>query len=105
MNWVMVLTVVSLVAAMAVFVHSLVGLQRLPESRDHRPVAPVTALALAFTLIKLQVVLGVPELMPHVRELAILLWELAALVEMWILMHHYTKCRRSCDTPTKKPLD
>lgn len=86
--------------ALGVATHSLIRLSRLPVSRDHRPIAPAAALAMAYGLLKLQTVVGVPELMPGVRELAWQFWEIAMLIEVWFLVHMYTKCRSTC-TPRR----
>lgn len=102
---------VTILIALFVAVYSLIRLSSLPDVRDHRPMAPVVALALAYLLMQLQAVFNVPELMPGVRKIAWLLWHGCALLQMGFLVHLHTRCRCWIDRPpnsealdTKKPL-
>lgn len=99
MNYITVINIIVLLIAVTVMVYTLVALKGLPEARNHRPLAPVAALALAYTLLKLQTILGYPELLPEVREIAWLLWHGAVLIELGYLVWLHSKCRERCPLP------
>lgn len=88
------LSALSIVLALGVALFTLYRLQKLPYTRDHRPMAPVVALAFAFVMLQLQVVLSEHDPLPRVRDMAWLLWHMAALLEMGFLIHTHTKTRK-----------
>jgi len=91
-----VLTVVAILIAVGVVVHTLIRMKDLPTIRDHRPLAPVVALGVVYILLKLQTVFGVPEIAPGLREAAWLFWEGVTLFTMGFLVHLHTQCRNRC---------
>lgn len=99
MTFTLVLTTIATLIALGVAITTLFSLARLPLNRDHRPLAPVVALALAYAVLKLRVLLGLPEVAEGVRELAWLIWHCVCLLEMGFLAYSHLRCRYRCPIP------